>query len=142
MLAVVRPGRLGAEAGTVEFDDDRLEVTLVHADHPDWVIDVSVRKRDAIVGMGLVHEHFDAPKRGVVQERPWTTEIVDFVAEILCGDIEIETIYRGSTPIVVRHFNRDDSGERRLLEHTGFLTPGRLLVWRRKRTEIETPSFR
>ncbi len=45
--------------------------------------------------------------------RPWTTVIVDFIAEILRGEIEIETTFRGNTPIAVRHFNLDERGQRR-----------------------------
>ena len=95
---------------------------------------------EAIVGTSYAHEHFehhlDAP-----EARPWTTEAVDFIAEILRGEIEIETTFRGSSPVSVKHFNRDENGDRNLLSQTGFLIPTRLMFWRPKRTEIERVSF-
>ena len=66
---------------------------------------------------------------------------MDFVAEILRGEIEVETTFRGNAPISVRHFNRDASGTRHSLGYTGFLTPARLLLWQSKRTETETVSW-
>ena len=68
--------------------------------------------------------------------------MVDFVAEILRGEIEVETTYRGDTPVAVRHFNRGPDGERALLGHTGLLIPARLFLWRPLRTEIERVSWR
>ena len=68
--------------------------------------------------------------------------MVDFVAEILRGEIEVETKFRGNSLVSVRHFNLDESGERRPLGYTGFLVPARLLFWRAKRTETERLSFR
>jgi hypothetical protein len=77
----------------------------------------------------------------VEENRPWTTQLVDFIAEILRGEIETETSFRGDTAVSVSHFNRDEEGRRNLLGHTGFLVPGRLFVWRRKRTVIERTSY-
>jgi hypothetical protein len=61
--------------------------------------------------------------------------------ELLRGEIEIETTFRGDTIAVVRHYNRDESGERSLLGPTGFLSPGRLLIWRPQRVETERVTF-
>jgi hypothetical protein len=44
-----------------------------------------------------------SPSQGTPDDRVWTTQIVDFVAEILRGEIEIETTIRGDTPVSVRH---------------------------------------
>lgn len=141
MLAVVDPTKVDARKTTVQFDDEGAEIELVHADRDDWRIWATIGDRDAIVGTVWAHEHFFAPAPGVVEERPWTTQMVDFIAEILRGEIEIETTFRGDTPVAVRHFNRDEHGERNLLGYTGFLVPGRLLFWKPKRTEIEQASF-
>jgi hypothetical protein len=141
MLDVVRPTRIDPDKVSVAFGDDGLEISLAHADRQDWLIWATVGERDAIVGTAWAHEHFSAPPAGVVEQRPWTTEIVDFIAEILRGEIEIETTFRGDTPVTVKHFNRDEHGQRSPLGHTGFLTPARFLFWRRKRAETEQASF-
>jgi len=141
MLDVVRPTRIDPDKVSVAFDDDGLEISLVHTDREDWVIWATVGEDEAIVGTAWAHEHFSAPSVGVVEQRAWTTQMVDFIAEILRGEIEIETAFRGDTPVAVKHFNRDEHGHRSLLGRTGFLVPGRLFVWRPKRTETEQVSF-
>ena len=67
--------------------------------------------------------------------------IIDFIAEIMRGEIEIETTFRGKAAISVRHFNHYENGKRMPLGRTGFLAPARLALWRPKRTEIERLSF-
>ena len=113
-------------------------MALAHADRADWSIAAMIGPRDGMVMSAWTHEHFEPRDTG---ERAWTTQMVDFAAELLRGDVEIETTYRGGTPIAVRHYNRDAEGERHLLGHTGFLHPGRLLVWRPTRAETEQVSF-
>jgi hypothetical protein len=140
MLGVVAPMHVNASKTSVQFDKHGVELELVHAEREDWCIWASVGAREAIAGTGWAHEHF-FPSRGTRDERPWTTQIVDFIAEILRGEIEIETTFRGNTPVLVRHFNRDEEGERNLLGHTGFLVPARLFLWRPRRTETERASF-
>ena len=140
MLDVVRP-RVDPHKVTVGFGDDGLEISFVHADREDWVIWATVGEDQGLVGTAWAHEHFFAPSVGVVEQRAWTTQMVDFIAEILRGEIEIETTFRGDTPVAVEHFNRDEQGQRCSLGRTGFLTPARLLVWRPKRTETEQASF-
>lgn len=141
MLEVVRPTQIDGDRTAAKFDKHGVEVELVHARHEDWTIWATVGDRDAIVSAGGAHEHFFAPSSEAEEERPWTTEIVDFMAEMLRGEIEVETTLRGTRALAVRHFNRDESGERRLLGHTAFLTPARLLVWRPQRRETERRSF-
>jgi hypothetical protein len=140
MLALVAPNQVDASKTSVRFEDGGVEIELTHAERDDWSIWATVGDRDAIAGTSWAHEHF-FPSRGEPDERPWTTQIVDFIAEILRGEIEIETTFRGNTPVSVRHFNRDENGERNLLGQTGFLLPGRLLIWKPKRTETERASF-
>jgi hypothetical protein len=73
---------------------------------------------------------------------PDGTSVHDFIAEILRGEIEVVTTWRGETAVSVEHFNVDERGERHLLGHTGFLVPARLLFWRPTRTEAERISWR
>ena len=141
MLDVVQPARVDVAKSSVRFDDDGVEVTIAHADRDDWSILATVGDDDAIVAVSDVHEHFSPPSSGGAEERSWTTQTVDFVAEVLRGEIEIESTFRGGSPAYVRHFNRAENGERNLLGHTGVLHPGRLLVWRPKRTETIRVSF-
>lgn len=141
MLAVVQPTQLDSRRTSVRFDRHGIEIDLVHATRDDATIWATVGDEDAIVATGSAHEHFFAPDPGEEEDRRWTTEIVDFIAEILRGEIEVETTLRGNTPLSVRHFHIDERGERRPLGYTGFLVPARLLVWRPKRTETERISW-
>jgi len=102
----------------------------------DWGIWATIDERSAIVSTGYPHEHFFPPSPGQAGEAaPWTTEMVDFIAELLRGKVEIRTTFRGQAPVSVEHFNLDGGGERKPLGHTGFLVPARLFLWRPKRTE-------
>ncbi|HXV32808.1 MAG TPA: hypothetical protein VD769_02270 [Gaiellaceae bacterium] len=141
MLAAVGPSRVDPEQSSASFEDGGVEVLLAHAERAEWIVWASVGEQDAIAGAGWAHEHFFAPEPGEPNGRLWTTEIVDFVAELLRGEIEIRTTYRGATPIAVAHWSRDDRGEPGLVWKTAFLTPARLLVWRPKRSEVERLSF-
>jgi hypothetical protein len=141
MLEALRPARLDGSTSKATFDSEAVEVDLRHEDRTDWGIWATVGARDAIVGTHYAHEHFFAPKSGDVEERPWTTQIVDFIAEILRGEVEVETTFRGDTPIAVRHFNLGPSGDRQPLVDTGFLVPARLFFWRTKRTTTERLSY-
>jgi hypothetical protein len=142
MLAVVRPPRLSPDGTSVKFVGKGIEVALMHADRDEWSIWATVGQLDAIVGTSYAHEHFFAPAETGPGVRPWTTEIVDFIAEMLRGEIEIVTTWRGKTAVSVEHFNLDERGERQLLGHSGFLVPARLLFWRPKRAEAELISWR
>ncbi len=141
MLDVVRPAQIDSGRSSAKFDKAGVEVELAHADREEWTIWATVGERDAIVGTLGAHEHFFAPTDQEDEDHPWTTEIVDFVAEILRGEVEVETTFRGRSPVSVRHFNLDESGRRQPLGYTGFLTPARFLPWRAKRTEIERVSW-
>jgi hypothetical protein len=141
MLSVVQPTKIDLSKSPVKFGKDGVEVTLTHQDRDDCVIWATIGETDAIVGTSWAHEHFSPSSPGVAEERPWTTQMVDFVAEIVRGEIEIETTFRGNTPVSVEHFNHDENGERQSLGYTGFLTPGRLLFWRPKHRKSERLSF-
>jgi hypothetical protein len=141
MLDALDPSQVDPQRSSVTFDKGGVEVELAHVHRKDWTIWMTVGDRDALVGVLGAHEHFFSPSASEQAERPWTTEIVDFVAEILRGEIEVQTTYRGSKPISVQHFNLDADGKRQSLGYTGFLTPARLLLWRPKRTESETASW-
>ena len=141
MLDRVQPAHVDPRRSSVKFDKSGVEVELVHLNRKDWMICATVGDRDAIVGTLGAHEHFFGPSEGEGEGRPWTTQIVDFVAEILRGEIEVDTAYRGRSPISVRHFRLDARGKRHSLGYTGFLTPARLCLWQSKRTETETASW-
>jgi hypothetical protein len=141
MLAV-RPPRLSRDDTSVQFAGKAVEVTLVHADRDDWSIWATVGELEAIVGTSYAHEHFFARANTRPEERPWTTEIVDYIAELLRGEIEVVTTLRGETAVSVEHFNVDERGGRQLLGHTGFLVPARLFFWRPKRAQTERISWR
>ena len=140
MLGLVDPKAVDRERSKVTFDDEGVELHIAHAEHDDVAIWAGVSDDDAIVATGGVHEHF-APDVRADEERPWTMEIVDFVAEILRGQIEIDTTFRGRSPIAVSHFRVEDSGERVPFGRTGFLSASRLFFWAPKRVETERVSF-
>jgi hypothetical protein len=141
MLDSVRPSQVDPERTSVTFDGNGVQVRFVHLERADRSISATVGERHAIVATLGAHEDFFGPTTGEDQDHPWTTQIVDFVAEILRGEIEVERTYRGRTPIDVRHFSLDATGRRQSLGHTGFLTPARLSLWHSKRTETERVSW-
>jgi len=141
MLAVIEPRSLDGERSSVDFDDEGLQLMLVHSGQDGLAIFVAVGAAEAIVGIGSAHEHFVASEDVAEGDRPWTAQVVDFIAEILRGQIEVETTYRGNSAIAVNHFRMEESGDRVSFGHTGFLTPGRLLFWKPKRVETERASF-
>src|ERR671914_714647 len=94
MLEAVQTAQLDAGKTSVAFDKKGLEIELVHSDRDDWGIWATVGEKDAIVGTSYAHEHFAPASQGTVEERPWTTEMVDFVAEVLRGEVEMQTTFR------------------------------------------------
>ena len=142
MLGVVSPTQIDSDASSVRFEDDGVDVQLAHSEQRDWLIWATVGDQTAIVAALGAHEHFFAAPGDDESERPWTIEIVDFIAEVLRGDIAVETTFRGNAALSVRHFNLDERGQRRQLGYTAFLTPARLLIWRPKRVEMVTASWR
>jgi hypothetical protein len=141
MLDSVQPGQVDPERTSVGFEGSGVEVEFVHLKRDDWSISATVGEREAVVATLNVHEHFFCPTGAEGEDHPWTTHIVDFVAEILRGEIEVETTYRGSAPISVRHFGVDATGTRRPLGYTGLVTPARLWLWQSKRAETARPSW-
>jgi hypothetical protein len=131
MLDTVRPRALDVDRIKVTFDDNGLDVDLPHAVDDEWLIYAMVGVNGAIVGTGLAHEHFE----GDDDARPWPVVAVDFVAELLRGQVEVERVYRGETQIVARRYLVDASGERHRLGSTRPLTPGRLMFWKPTCTE-------
>jgi hypothetical protein len=86
------------------------------------------------VGIDYVHEHFDV-EWSADEERDWMTVAIDFIAELLRGEVEIVTTYRGDSPALVKH--RRVGGKER---GASVLLAG-LKVWRPKRTEVERVDF-
>lgn len=137
MLELVHARELDAERVVIEFADAGVRLRLPHLREADWTIDATIAPDNAVVTVGPVHEHFDADETG----RPWPSLAVDFIAEILRGEIEIETEYRGAAPIRIRHFVLATDGQRHELGMTGLLRPALLMRWRPTRTEVLRVTF-
>ena len=141
MLDSLQPGRVDPRRSSVGFDAPGVEVRLVHLHRQDRSILVTVGDSDATVATLGAREHFFGSADVEDDGRPWTAQVVDFVAEILRGEIEVETTYRGRAPLSVEHFSIDATGRRRSLGSTGFLTAARFFFWRSKRTETARASW-
>jgi hypothetical protein len=138
MLVVVAPAQVNPARTEVVFHHGGLRLELAHATHEHWSVWAMVDELHGIAGADSVHEHFESATE---DERPWTTQIVDFLAELLRGEIEIETTFRGDAITAVTHYNLNESGERSSLGRTAFLSPGRFLFWRPQRVEIQRVTF-
>ena len=98
-----------------------------------------VDKHGAVVHVGsIAHEHFDADEGG----RPWPVIAVDYIAELLRGEIEIETEYRGRAALRARQVLVDPDGRRHELTTTGLLRPALIMFWKPTRTEVMRVTFR
>jgi hypothetical protein len=129
MLAHVRPAALDGEP-RVNEEPPGFRVELVHAENPDWSIWALFGDDggEVVVGVAQMHEHLEH-----------ASEAIDMIAELLRGEIEIHTTYRGNFPATIRHYLVDDDGTRRELGLTG--TVGSLAMWRPTRTTVERVSF-
>ena len=92
----------------------------------------------AIVYAGMAHQHFDGPAEA---ERPWMSEAVDFIAEVLRGEFEFETVYRGGTALKIRYFLVEQDETRLSVGMTGSLHPSALMFWQPTRTEVTRMDF-
>lgn len=137
MLELVRPRQLDADRRSITFAGGGLELRLPHVSEPDWSIAARITADGAVVDIGPTHEHFDADDGA----RPWPSLAVDFIAEILRGEIEIESEYRGKALIRTRHFLTDSDGQRHELGTTGLLRPALLMVWKPPRTKVVRMTF-
>lgn len=140
MLNEVRPSKVSRSKIFVEFSNHDLEIYLVHTDNDDWTVGVTMDETQGIVFVDLAHEHFSAADSGS-SVRPWTTQMVDFVAEALRGEIATRTVFRGSSPISVEHFRVEADGSSTSLWFTGYLTPRRAMFWLPKTSTTERHSF-
>jgi len=140
MLAHVGPRLLDAAQSSAVFEDGVVRVELVHATRPEWTIWAMCDAHGGIAGVGPAHEHFD-PYGARPDDPPWTSELVDFVAMLLRGELELEATFRGDALLNVRTYVVGAEGRSAVHATTGFLPPGRLLLWRRKRTVVERPTF-
>ena len=64
MLGVVRPTAVDPALSSVAFDDEGLELQIVHSGPDYFAIWATIGHKDAIVGAGSAHEHFFAPACG------------------------------------------------------------------------------
>lgn len=142
MLGSVSPQKLDAARSDVKFDKHGSKVHLAHVETDEWAIDAWVSEADAIVSTSTAHEHFfpdDAPS--TEPGRPWTSVIVDFIAEALRGEIEVRTTRRGNKVVATEHFLITENGDKGSLGRTGLLRPARLMIWRPKQITVERISF-
>lgn len=137
MLDQVRAADLDEESSEAKVASGRVELRLAHARDERWSIWVDAGDDSIIVGVARMHEHFEPWLED--GSRSWSTQAVDMIAELLRGEIEIETTYRGDSVAAVRHCLVGEDGSRRKLGLTGF--PAQLALWRTKRTEVERVSF-
>ena len=136
MLEQVRPAALDVErSGVFTRGDDVTELRIAHAREPRWSIWAELGETSLALGFGDVHEHIGKEWSGD-GERSWTTVAVDLIADILRGQVEVVTTYRGDAVASVTH-RRVGGGKD--LGTTGFLAA--LKVWRPKRTEVERVRF-
>lgn len=140
MLAHVGPRLLDAAQSSAVFEDGVVRVELVHATRPEWTIWAMCDAHGGIAGVGPAHEHFD-PYGARPDDAPWTSELVDFMAMLLRGELELEVTFRGDALLSVRTHAVGGADRRAGHGYTAYFPPGRLLVWRRKRTVVERPSF-
>ena len=137
MLEHVRPSELDTERAAVSFGVDGLGLELPHVSEADWTIHARVTRHEAVVGVDPMHEHFKWDEAG----RRWPSLAVDFIAEILRGEIEIHTEYRGTTLIRTRHFRIDAEEQRHELGTIGLLRPALFMVWKPLRTQAVRMRF-
>lgn len=133
-LEEVQPAALDAERSGVSTRGKLTELRLAHAHDERWSIWAELGETSVALGFGDVHEHIGKEWSGD-RERSWTTVAVDLVADILRGQVEVVTTYRGAAVASVTH-RRVGGGD---LGTTGFLAA--LKVWRPKRTEVERVDF-
>ena len=139
MLDAVRPAALDHAACSVTLGDE-VEVRLAHTREERWTIWAAARRDSIVVGTGEMHEHFEPWREELAdEERPWTTQAVDMIAELLRGEIEIRTTYRGDSVAHVEHYLIGEDGSRESFGTAGFTAL--LALWRPKRTEVERVSF-
>jgi len=137
MLEVVKPRALDVDRVRVTFDEDGVDVDLPHASEDEWVICAMVGPDNAIVGTGVAHEHFGGDGGG----RPWPVVAVDFIAELLRGQIEVERVVRAGKEITARRYLIDEQGERVPLGSTHLLRPARFMFWTRTQVERARIDF-
>ena len=136
MLDAVRPRDCGG--AVVWFDKGGLDVELRHVTEADWMISAIVDSDGAMVGLGSVaHEHIEADEDG----RPWPSVAVDFIAEILRGETEVRTTYRGGAVLRATLLLIAPDGSRQELCTTGLIRPALLMFWKPTRTEVKRVSF-
>jgi hypothetical protein len=138
MLEHVAPRRLD-QARTVLAEGTR-ELVLAHDREPDWDIHVAVDPGSITVGTAGAHEHFYAEAHEAEDPRPWTVVPVDFIAELLRGEIEVRRHYRGRHVVKIEH-GRTEGGSFEPFTSTIPMSPGFLMPWAEKRVETERPDF-
>jgi hypothetical protein len=140
MLVLVQPTEVDPAGVKLDFSDGGLDLTLAHRSQARWLIGATLDQNGAIVFAGDYHEHFNESDCDE-SERTWTGQAVDFLAEVLRGQFEVESLYRGRALLRTRGFVYSPEGEREFIEEVGSLRLGWLAFWRDKRTEIARFDF-
>lgn len=142
MLDDYRPARLDRKASSIQATghgwtlDHTIAVQLAHADDPDAMIELAVGTGEVIVSWLTAHEHLYADEDSP-DGRPWPGRVVDLVAAVLRGELEVEDTYRGRWLVKTRIIDVAGPAGPRVLVTTGSLLgwlprPGARQVERRR----------
>ncbi len=142
MLDDYRPAHLDPNASSIQATghgwtlDHTIAVQLVHADDADAMIELAVGTGEVIMSWLTAHEHVYADDDSL-DGRPWAGRVVDMVAAVLRGELEVEDTYRGRWLVKTRIIDVADPAGLRVLATTGSLLswlprPGARRVERRR----------
>jgi hypothetical protein len=127
----------------VEVERDELVIHLAHETDSRYDVRVFAQRGWVSVWVGDAHDDFnpDDPRK---EQRRWTAVAVDFIAEVLTGQVDVEATFRGKDVVSTRLWRRDhETGNFRSLGYVGFLTLARLRLWHPKRVErYRIPDWR
>ena len=138
MLGQLDPPALDHDRSRITPRSD--EILLAHSDRPEWDVMAEFDEWSIVVGVAGAHEHFEHFE-AAPGERPWTSAAVDFIAEVLCGEVEVQKTYRGSFVVRVEHGRRDSDGAFQPFGTMVPLTPAHLLRFAARRVEVQRPDF-
>lgn len=134
MLRHYQPQHLAAERSSVEAKSGELTVHLAHAADARFDIVVYSDPGNLSVWVGDAHHDFTPDDR-----RPWTAVAVDFIAEVLRGDVRVEAAFRADEIVSTRLWVHDEDTDQLVsLGYVGFLSPARFKLWQRRRVERYT----
>lgn len=133
MFALVNPHQLDPVRSSVSSENDH--VLIAHQTRREWDIHVLVSSDEVRVEVAGAHEHFFRSDPNAQSSRPWTMEAVDFIAELLHGEVEIRRHYRGRFLTKVAHQNSLGT------QVTVCLTPAAFLFFLPRRVTRTRPNY-